>query len=185
MSIPDRLKLKPVDQKLLKEMFDLCDAIERELESGEAAEHLLQQWHAQARRKCEPYEFEKYWKSESRKTFVLSALNPDPSFDEDAVYSEVRDVLGAISEAKLPESQHQYYLRWLEVQFPGAKVSDLIYWPDEWFDDASLVRHSNGVFKPESELSSDQIVGYLMAKSGRRLVGSPEDVTLPFPVPKS
>ena len=39
-------------------------------------------------------------------------------------------------------------------------MSDLIYWPDEWFGNTSLFRDANGAFKPESSLSSDQILGY-------------------------
>src|SRR4051794_16330747 len=70
MSIPERLKLKPVNQKLLDEMSALCDAIERELESGETAEALLQRWHSHARRRCDPYEFQTYWKAVSKETFV-------------------------------------------------------------------------------------------------------------------
>jgi hypothetical protein len=34
MTIPKRLKLQPVNKKLLDQMSALCDSIERELESG-------------------------------------------------------------------------------------------------------------------------------------------------------
>jgi hypothetical protein len=183
MPIPERLKLQPVSKKLLDEMSALCDAIERELETGESAEALLQQWHSHARRRCDPYEFQTYWKSMSKETFVHEALNPAPSFGKDVVYSEALAVLDAVSQADLPESEIGYYLGWLEVQFPDSNINDLIYWPDEWFGDASLFRDANGAFKPESELSNDQILGYAMAKSGRQLPGSPKGVTLPFPMP--
>lgn len=94
-------------------------------------------------------------------------------------------MLESLSSADLSEADDQYYLDWLEAQFPGGNTSDLIHWPDEWFGDASLFRNSNGAFKPEAELSSDQILAYAMAKSGRRLPGAPENVSLPFPVPRS
>ena len=54
MPIPERLKLQPVSKTLLDEMSALCDAIERQLEAGETAEDLLQQWHSRARRRCDP-----------------------------------------------------------------------------------------------------------------------------------
>lgn len=183
MAIPERLKLQPVNQKLVDEMSALCDAIERELECGGTAEALLQQWHAHAGRRCEPHEFQAYWKAVSQETFVRDALSPEPSFDQELLYSEAIAVLGAVSTAALPEAESVYYLRWLEAQLPGAKVSDLIYWPDEWFGNAALFRDAGGAFKPEAELSHDQILAYAMAKSGRKLPGAPTDVTLPFPMP--
>ena len=164
-------------------MLALCDAIERELDVGEAPEDLLRQWHAHAQRRCDLYEFRTYWKAVSRDTFVREALNPEPSFDKNVVYSEVLAVLDAVSTAAVPESEIGYYLGWLEAQFPKANMNDLIYWPDEWFGDASLFRDAKGAFRPESELSGDQILAYAMAKSGRTLPDSPRDVALPFPIP--
>ena len=92
-------------------------------------------------------------------------------------------MLEAVATAALPESEVGYYLGWLEAQFPGSNMNNLIYWPDEWFDDSSLFRDANGAFKPESDLSNDQILAYAMAKSGRELPGAPKDVPLPFSMP--
>lgn len=183
MPIPKRLQLRPVDKSLLDEMSELCDAIERELEGGGSAESLLQQWHTHARRHFDPYEFQTYWKAVSKDAFVQEALNPEPSFDKDAVYSEVLAVIDAVTNLEVSESELDYYLGWLEAQFPGANLNGLIYWPDVWFGDASLFRDANGAFKPEAELSNDQILAYAMAKSGRTLPGSPTAATLPFPMP--
>jgi hypothetical protein len=183
MAIPDRLKRQPVSKQLVDEMSALCDAIERELESGWTADALLQRWHAHARRRCDPYEFKTYWEAVSKETFVLDALNPEPSFDRDVVYSEALAVLDAVANASVPASETSYYLRWLEAQFPGSNMSDLIYWPDAWFGNASLFRDANGAFKPESSLSNEQILGYAMAKSGRILPRAPKDLSLPFPMP--
>jgi hypothetical protein len=60
----------------------------------------------------------------------------------------------------------------------------LIYWPDEWFGDPSWFRDSGGAFKPEAELSLDQILGYAMKRSKRELPGTPLGIPLPFPMPK-
>jgi hypothetical protein len=173
MAIPDRLKLQPVSKHLIDEMFTLCDSIERELESGGTAEVLLERWHSHACRRYNPQDFRTYWKAVSKETFVLDTLYPEPSFDKDVAYSEALAVLDAVTNAALPESEIGYYLGWLEAQFPGSNLNDLIYWPDEWFGDASLFRDANGAFKPESSLSSDQILGYAMMKSGRKLPGAP------------
>jgi len=181
--IPERLKLKPVSKMLQDEMSSLCDAIERELESGENAEALLERWHCHARRRFSPHEFQSYWKAVSKEAFVREALNPEPAFDTEVVYSEALAVLNAVSLAQIAETDIAYYLGWLEAQFPGANVSDLIFWPDTWFGDATLFRDANGAFKPEAELSSDQILAYAMAKSGRSLPGAPTGMVLPIPIP--
>lgn len=183
MAIPDRFKLQPVSKQLLAEMMTLCDSIERELEAVGTAEPLLQRWHTHARRQFAPHEFRSYWKSISKKTLVRDALNPAPALTEDLLYSEARDVLDAFGDADLSESAKIFYLSWLEAQLPGSDISDLIFWPDVWFGDASLFRDKHGAFKPESELTTDQILGYAMAKSGRRLEGAPMDMKLPFPMP--
>ncbi|MSU79642.1 MAG: hypothetical protein EXS16_16335 [Gemmataceae bacterium] len=185
MAIPERLKLQTVTKQLLDDMFALCDLIERELESGETAEVLLKRWHVHARRRCDPFEFKTYWTAISKETFVLNALNPEPRFDNDVVYAEALAVLDAVGNAAVPESEIQYYLFWLEAQFPNSNMSNLIYWPDEWFGDASLFREASGAFKLGSSLSNDQILGYAMAKAGRKLSGAPNGVVLPFPIPPS
>src|SRR5258707_857838 len=112
MAIPERLKLQPVSKQLLDEMSALCDSIERELESSETAEALLQRWHAHARRRCDPYDFRTYWKAVSKETYVLDALNPEPNFDKDVTYSEALAVLDAIAKAEVTESEIGYYLGW-------------------------------------------------------------------------
>lgn len=183
MPIPERLKLQPINKKLFDEMSALCDKIEDELESGMDAASLLLQWHLHARRRYDPDEFEAYWRAVSKETFIHDALNPEPSFDKDAVYAEVSDILAVVLNATVSEAECNYYLGWLEAQFPGANMNDLIYWPDEWFGDASLFRDSNGAFKPEAALSVDQILAYAMAKSGREIPGAPKGVMLPFPMP--
>ena len=184
MPIPERLRLKPVSSEVVEEMSDLCSAIKQELESGGTADELLERWHRHSRRLVEPYEFCSYWKAVDKGTFVREALTPPPGFDAATVYAEALDVLAALLEVEVEESEEGYYLGWLEEQFPGCNMSDLIYWPDQWFEDASVFRHLNGAFKPEASLSNDQLLAYAMAASGRRLPGAPDDVPLPFPVPK-
>ena len=183
MAVPARLKLQRVSRKLLNDMLALCDSIESALESGDDASTLLEKWHSHARRKCQPREFMTYWKSISKETFVRGALNPPPSLDPDATYSEVSSVLDVVMNATCSESECNYYLSWLEEQFPDSNMNDLIYWPDEWFGDASLFKDASGAFKTDAELSNDQILGYAMAKSGRQLAGAPLGVILRFPIP--
>ena len=110
-------------------------------------------------------------------------MNPPPSFVDDVRYVDVLSILESLMNAEIDESETAYYLHWLDVQFPNSNISDLINWPDEWFGDASLFRDQSGAFKPQTELTSHQIVRYAMEASGRKLADRPTDVELPFPLP--
>lgn len=183
MSIPARLRLRPASKDLVDDMSKLCDAIEREVEAGGTAESLLKKWHAHTARQFDLREFTTYSNAVSKETFVREALNPQPSYDARVAYSEVLAVLEAFITVSVSEWEMSYYLHWLEAQFVGSKMNDLINWPDEWFGDASLFRNANGAFKPEAEMTNDQILAYAMRKSGRRLADAPQNIVLPFPMP--
>lgn len=163
-------------------MSELCDQIEDALEAGDNSEELFAEWHRHAGRECEAHEFRSYWKSTDKDQFVRDALNSTPEFDENLTYAEASAVLQSLTTVELEENETHYYLRWLEAQFPNSNMNDLIYWPDEWFGDASLFRDSGGAFKPEAELTNHQILAYAMEKSGRSLADRPANVTLPFPL---
>jgi len=165
-------------------MCGLCTEIENAIERGDDAEELLKKWHKHARRTCKPSEFTNYWRTVDQVEFVREALNPQPRFTHDLTYAEAYAVLEYVVDATLREHELDFYLGWLEAQFPNANMCDLIYWPDEWFGDASLFRNADGSFKRESELSFDQILAYAMAKSSRKLIDAPSEVLLPFPMPR-
>lgn len=184
MPIPQRFQLRPPSEELVQTMCRLCDAIEDGLEQRDNVDELLEEWHRHATRVCEPHEFTSYWKSTNQEEFVKEAVYPRPTYVEDLTYEEARAILEAVHRAELTEAETGYFLHWLEAQFPKSNISDLIYWPDEWFGDASLFRDSGGAFKPEAELSLDQILGYAMKKSSRNLPGSPTGTLLPFPIPR-
>jgi hypothetical protein len=184
MPIPSRFRLTPASKALVREMCRLCTEIEHALETGDDPSELLDAWHQHSARKYEPVEFTTYWKAIDQEEFVREALNPAPRFVDDLQYAEAAAVVDTFVSGELPDSVHGYIHEWLDVQFPHANMSDLIHWPDEWFDDPTPIRDpKSGAFRPEAELSTDQILGYAMAKSGRRLPGSPTDVVLPFPLP--
>lgn len=181
MPVPERLKLNPASPDLVARMCELCDAIEDA--DDEDRDRLLAQWHEQAQRRCEAVEFKTYWKATDKESFVREVLSPQPELVDDLTYAEVVAVYEFVASAEGTEDEIQYYLNWLDVQFPNSNLSDLIFWPDAWFGDASLFRDANGTFKPEAELTVDQTLAYAMAKSQRKLPGAPDNVVLPFPLP--
>jgi hypothetical protein len=184
MPIPSRFQLTPPSKSLVREMCNLCSEISRLVEQREDPSVLLAQWHRHANHEFKPVDFVSYAGAVDQETFVRDALNPRPRFVADLQYSEAAAVLESVVLVDVTESESSHFLEWLDVQFPGIGISDLIYWPDQWFDNPLLIRDAQGGFRPEAELSTDQVLGYAMAKSGRALPGAPAGVVLPFPVPK-
>jgi hypothetical protein len=73
-------------------------------------------------------------------------------------------VAGIRCNAEGEESDVDYALGLQEKNFPNANASDLIYWPNEWFQDEGMLH---------VELSPEEFVGYLMEKSGRFFTDAP------------
>ncbi len=96
-----------------------------------------------------------------------------PSFVADLTYAELREVLTAVS-GDLPEADLSFYLRWLDANLPDANMTELIFRPDRWFKNDNLFH---------AAMTYDQLLAYAMAKSGRRIPGAPENVSLPYPIP--
>jgi hypothetical protein len=62
-----------------------------------------------------------------------------------------------------------YCMGLIDCTLPGANVSDLIFWPDEWFRDES---------KLNVDLSPIDVANYVLAWTERRLSG---DEAVVFP----
>ncbi|TWU51510.1 hypothetical protein [Rubripirellula reticaptiva] len=183
MGIPARYVLPDPDPAVVARMSEICDQIEDRPFGG--ADELLKEWHRHATRHTEHSEFKAYYESTSKADFVLAALHPVSTYDASATYAEVASIFAAVTSAELDGHEMDHYYGWLDAQFPGARLMNLAYWPDTWFDDPSLVRKPDGTFIPESNLSSDQMLAYAMIVSGRRFEDAPPAPDLPFPIPKN
>lgn len=142
--------------------------------ANEDVSELLARWNARANRAFAATEFTTYSGALSTTEFVEEALSPQPRLVPDLTYAEALAVLESVMNAALGEAEHSYFLTWLGAQFPDSNVSDLIYWPAEWFGDRAAFR-----FK----FSSDQLLQALMEYSGRALPDAPV-VAIPFDIPK-
>lgn len=93
-------------------------------------------------------------------------------FYADFTWDELVQTLRWVSDAKSKESEQNFALALLEKNFDG-NPSDLIFWPDEWFQDPDMFH---------VDLTTEEIAGYLMARSGRYLADAPE-IELKYPIP--
>jgi hypothetical protein len=171
MPIPERLRPPTPTEQEMREFMELGDKIETALEWREDASELLARWNARAGRDYVPSDFN-YHGAIDRDTFVAEMLLGAPAFVPDLTHAEALEVLRSMLAGELSEAVDGYFLAWCEVNVPGANVSDLLHWPDQWFGS-----------EIEGELSAEQFLAYAMARSGRQLPGAPTDVPMPYPMP--
>jgi hypothetical protein len=175
MPIPPRLRPPPPSVEEFREYMELSRQIEDGLEFRDDVSELLTRWNARAGRTYQPSDFH-YHGAISSETFVGEMLLGEPALVPDLTYDELREVLRSMLDGELSEAVESYSLRWLEANLPGANVSDLIHWPNEWFKNETMLH---------AELTHDQVLAYAMAKSGRHLPDAPADVPMPYPIPPS
>ncbi|NBF04278.1 hypothetical protein GV819_18505 [Pseudomonas sp. Fl5BN2] len=178
MAMPERLKPTPPTPKiralmkaLLKQILDtIWDNQERE---SPAISALIQQWNCHAGRPFEFHEFRDMHSHTSAANFLRTAFHRE-KYVEDLSFEEACALTDFICKCEGTESDVDYALSLLETNFPEANASDLIFWPNEWFGDPDMLH---------VEISSPEIVAYLMAKSSRPLADAPL-ITLPYALPQ-
>jgi hypothetical protein len=173
MPIPARLRPLTPSREEFGEYMELSRQIEHGLEFREDVSELLARWNARAGRTYPPSDFN-YHGAIDRETFVGEMLLGQPRLVPDLTYDELREVLRSVRAVELSEAVQSHFLNWLEVNLPGANISDLIYWPNEWFNDEAMLH---------VELSDDRMLAYAMAKSGRHFPDALAGVTMPYPIP--
>ncbi|HHH29907.1 MAG TPA: hypothetical protein ENK57_16395 [Polyangiaceae bacterium] len=183
----DRLRPAEVDEAQRVRFLELVGEIEEQAlqvdswytEAEAAAQQarlakLLAEWNAEAHRAYEAYEFKQYHGGMDTETFVREALLQPVGFVDDLRFEEACAAIAAVSSAKLGQAETGSIINALNNNFPGGLCSDLVFWPDVWFGDKTLL---------QIELTPEQMIGYLCKRSGRKLADMPDDLELSVPVP--
>jgi len=172
--IPHRFIVRRPTAHEVRTFCELCDELENAVLSKGAVEPLLARWNQRANRVFAPNEFTQYSGAMGTPDFVLVALAPKPRHVADLTWAEAVAVFDAVTGGKLEQWEVQFFMVWLELQYPETNVSDLIFWPDSWFGvDAAL----------QFPFTAAQLATAAVLCSGRQLPGAPQ-VDLPFPVPR-
>lgn len=172
--LPARLRCAPPSPEEVERFSRLCDRIGDCAVEGDSEElcALLAEWNARASRPYEATEFRTYYEAMAKDVFVGQALAAPPPFIEDLTFDEAARAAAAIMRAEVSEVEVAHLLGLLETNLPGSEISDLIYWPNVWFRDDAMLH---------AELTPELVIGYAMARSGRRLAGTPDDLRLSAP----
>ena len=107
---------------------------------------------------------------------IRPEFNPadEPNVVADLTYAELIAMITAVGDPDTGDEVMSYYIGIIDCTLSGANVSDLIFWPNEWFNDKEM-RHV--------DLSPAEIANYILSWTGRTLPGA-EEVDLPT-IPES
>lgn len=178
MAIPERMRPVKVTSKKIRELAQKAKEILAAIDGGASEKdaflkEMIDEWNSQV--VC-PYEFSDFrdfssWTNANE--FTRIAFNLE-KFYADLTWEELVQTIKCVCDPKSKESEQNFALSLLERNFHG-NPSDLIFWPDEWFQDPDM---------SDVELSAEEIACYLMVRSGRQLVDAPE-IDLKYQMPKS
>ena len=160
MAIPERMIPVKVSSKKIREL-------------AQKAKDMIDDWNSQVVCPCEFSDFRDYSSWTNANEFTRIAFNLE-KFYEDFTWEELVQTISCVCDQKSNESEKIFALLLLEKNFHG-NPSDLIFWPDEWFQDPDML---------DVELSVEEIACYLMVRSGRQLVDAPE-IDLKYQIPQS
>ncbi|BES86126.1 hypothetical protein PEC302107_03850 [Pectobacterium araliae] len=176
MPLPERMKPTKVSSKKINELAKNAEMILSKIDEGSAQEDpmlvtMMVEWNNQVVR---PYTFSNFrdfssWTS--AREFTRMAFNL-AKFYPDFTWNELIQTIQFICDCEGKESEQNFALSLLESNFDG-NPSDLIFWPDRWFQNPEMLH---------VDLSAEEISGYLMARSGRYLTDAPE-IELIYPIP--
>ncbi|HBW0982203.1 TPA: hypothetical protein MEE63_003276 [Klebsiella aerogenes] len=176
MPLPERFKPAKINRQKLKELTDAAEEMLSRIDSGadeddEGLKAMIDDWNRQV---VNPYEFSDFRDFSSwtdAKNFTRMAFNQE-KYVADLTWDELVQIISFVCNAEGKESEQNYALGLLEKNF-DANPSDLIYWPNEWFQNEDMLH---------VDLTPEEIAGYLMAGSGRLLSDAPE-IDLIYPLP--
>ena len=176
MPLPERMKPAKVSSKKINELAKNAEMILSKIDEGSDQEDpvlvaMMAEWNEQVL--C-PYAFSDFrdfssWTS--AREFTRMAFNLD-KFYPDFTWEELIQTIKFICDCEGNESEQNYALSLLKCNFTG-NPSDLIFWPDSWFQNPEMLH---------ADLSVEEIAGYLMARSDRALADAP-DIELRYPIP--
>lgn len=175
MPLPERLKPVRPDGGKKEALLALLAEITTQIDKGKREgdpdlQRLTADWNRQVIRPCHYDEFRDYHSYISASEFVNSAFNQERYVD-DLQYEELLAIIDFVCKAEGEQSECDYALDLLTLNF-NANPSDLIYWPNEWFNNEDML---------DVELSNEEIAAYLMEKSGRHLCAP--TIVLKYPIP--
>ncbi|WP_017346792.1 hypothetical protein [Pantoea sp. A4] len=178
MPLPERFQLAKISRQRLKVLADTTEEILSQIDTGtneddEGLKAMIADWNGQVINPQTFSDFRDFSSWTSAKNFTWMAFNQE-KYINDLTWLELIQIINFVCNAEGKGSEQSYALGLLEKNF-DANPSDLIYWPDAWFQDEDMFH---------VDLTPEEMAAYLMAKSGRFLSDAPQ-IDLKYPIPFS
>ncbi|MFU2317728.1 hypothetical protein [Rahnella sp. PCH160] len=178
MPLPERMKPTKVSSKKIKELAKKAEEILSKIDEGAdeedtALKTMMEEWNSQVANTYTFSDFRDFSSWTSAKEFTRMAFNLE-RFYEDLTWDELVQTINCVRSPKSKESEQSFALSLLKENFSG-NPSDLIFWPNHWFEDPDMLH---------VRLTTEEIAGYLMARSDRQLADAPE-MEIKYPIPES
>lgn len=176
MPLPERMRPAKVSSNKIKELSNKAWQILAKIDEGvnekdSALKVMIDEWNSQVVCPCTFSDFRDFSSWTSAIEFTRIAFNQAQQY-ADFTWDELIQTIDTVCHAKGKESEQDFALSLLEKNFDG-NPSDLIFWPNEWFQNPDMLH---------VELTTEEIAGYLMARSGRHLADAPT-IELKYPIP--
>jgi hypothetical protein len=133
-------------------------AIAAEIDGGERDETASQlaEFNREAMTNLTFLDFQGIYGGQDHDTWVRKVLaGPYEYRLTDITRSELIEMAGRVMDAEIPEHAQYFWLKMLELNIPDARISDLFFWPGEYFGDGDNSR----------ELTAEQIIKIALRNS--------------------
>lgn len=175
--LPERMRPTKVSAKKINEMAKTADKIILRIDNGADEDNaelkkMMADWNSQVKYPYEFSAFRDFSSHMSAKDFTRVAFN-FAKFHEDFTWSERVQTIYYVCDGNSTDSEQHNALSLLEKNFNG-NPSDLIFWPDAWFQNADM---------PDVKFPPEELAAYLMIRSGRVLADAPV-IKLRYPIPE-
>lgn len=178
MPLPERMRPVKVSSNKIKELSKKASQILARIDEGAkeedpALKSMIDEWNSQVVSPQTFSDFRDFSSWTSAIEFTRIAFT-QAQWYADFTWDELIQTIRTVCDPKRKESEQDHALSLLEKNFCGHPY-DLIFWPNEWFQDPDMLH---------VELTTEEIAGYLMARSGRHLADAPK-MKLKYSIPQA
>ena len=139
MDLRKELLPPPLDESLVRQLAELAEQLDGCRSDRQNCRELLRQFHQLTGLSLTLRDFH-FSGAISADSFVREMVTAPPQRDKEITDDELLEIIRRIIEADGSEHQLNYWLELLAVNIPNRQISDLIYWPGEYFGDGDHSR---------------------------------------------
>lgn len=135
MELRPELLPPQLDDEQVERLAELAAELDGFGGSSDECQALVEQFNREAGTHCEFHEFQGIYGSTDHETWVRTILSsPSARPIPDVTREELVEVTRRIADGQGKEHQVNFWLDLLQANVPDPAVSDLIFWPNRYFE---------------------------------------------------